>query len=1098
MIEEINNTVIKIDLQLKRFQAASVNYVLDQLYNKQRNKVLIADEVGLGKTIIAKGVIAKAVQKHKPANRPFHVVYICSNQVLAHQNIKKLNPFGKSDEALNRLIFLAKKPYFQSSGILRLSTLTPSTSFELTKSVGYSDERAIIFNLLNFYADFYNYEKAWKRIMRGNRTIKKENWNERVKRYSGNDKLRDDLPRKFKARLEQLPYNKEALFKTYDYLGNTSYKSFYHMLIALLRKLEKNPRKDAVDFSYEIIRVLRKELTKECVSYLNADLFILDEFQRFKKLLDGEDESEAADIAKAVLHNDDAKVLLLSATPFKPFTTQLDQLQGENHHEEFKKIIQYLGGSKGEELWNGFRKDQEAFFEILRHPQIALGNQTLANERRNNLEQSFKKFLSRNERLGVASDYNNMTTNDPSDKTDVSYDDVKNFIALDRLVHMLEDQKQGKRSYFGSTLEFSKSAPYPLSFLQGYKLKKHLDDNKFTAELKAHLKENKEAWIDHKKINNYEAIGFYKDQPNYPNGKFRILANECFKDNGEFLLWVPPTKPKYKLFGKYKNTADFSKILLFSGWAMAPRAIAALLSYEVERRTIGSVQLEDNQEKEEKRQYFDSPRRPSPRLVYSVKATETNFNYNMWMFNLTYPCQVFFENNVLRSLKHSEQSYAELKKLQEQKIKSLFEEFDISNQFEDKSQNTDKSWYWISAPLLDALNSNNDVSLSNIFSVEDNNEKGKGIKAHIEQLENSLSTLIKQESRLGKIPEDLFSELAEITLSSPANAATLALYNNFENHYQELESAGLFKHAYTSAEAFISLFNKPESISAVRISIEEGKEYWRKVLSYCASGSISDLLEEYLYMLKHCNSMESPDQIPEHLQDVLGVRTSWFDVDMRSRSQLYRAHKMRCHFALNYGDQKINTDSGSNRMVNIRSIFNSPFRPFVLASTSVGQEGLDFHFYCRKIFHWNLPHNAIDLEQREGRINRYKGLVIRQKLAETLTDGDVFKLGDKSLWENMFALAEKKHEQDISGIKPFWYLDEGNATIERFVPYHPLSSDNKKYEQLKTTLALYRLTFGQPRQEELVQALNGLNLNADEITSLRKSLLINLSPLKDY
>lgn len=46
--------------------------------------------------------------------------------------------------------------------------------------------------------------------------------------------------------------------------------------------------------------------------------------------------------------------------------------------------------------------------------------------------------------------------------------------------------------------------------------------------------------------------------------------------------------------------------------------------------------------------------------------------------------------------------------------------------------------------------------------------------------------------------------------------------------------------------------------------------------------------------------------------------------------------------------------------------FNSPMRPFVLATTSIGQEGLDFHNYCRVIMHWNLPSNPIDV----GRILR--------------------------------------------------------------------------------------------------------------------------------
>ena len=50
----------------------------------------------------------------------------------------------------------------------------------------------------------------------------------------------------------------------------------------------------------------------------------------------------------------------------------------------------------------------------------------------------------------------------------------------------------------------------------------------------------------------------------------------------------------------------------------------------------------------------------------------------------------------------------------------------------------------------------------------------------------------------------------------------------------------------------------------------------------------------------------------------------------------------------------------------IPDAFNSPMRPFVLATTSIGQEGLDFHNYCRVIMHWNLPSNPIDV----GRILR--------------------------------------------------------------------------------------------------------------------------------
>ena len=53
------------------------------------------------------------------------------------------------------------------------------------------------------------------------------------------------------------------------------------------------------------------------------------------------------------------------------------------------------------------------------------------------------------------------------------------------------------------------------------------------------------------------------------------------------------------------------------------------------------------------------------------------------------------------------------------------------------------------------------------------------------------------------------------------------------------------------------------------------------------------------------------------------------------------------------------------------------------ATPRVGQEGLDFHPYCYRVYHWNLPGNPVDLEQREGRIHRFKGQ-IRKAVADAI------------------------------------------------------------------------------------------------------------------
>ncbi|GMA93069.1 hypothetical protein [Homoserinibacter gongjuensis] len=59
---------------------------------------------------------------------------------------------------------------------------------------------------------------------------------------------------------------------------------------------------------------LRQSLAKAGVDTLEPDLIILDEFQRFRNLLDPES-GEAAELAHALFDHPAAKVLLLSATP---------------------------------------------------------------------------------------------------------------------------------------------------------------------------------------------------------------------------------------------------------------------------------------------------------------------------------------------------------------------------------------------------------------------------------------------------------------------------------------------------------------------------------------------------------------------------------------------------------------------------------------------------------------------------------------------------------------------------------------------------------------------------------------------------------------
>jgi len=197
---------------------------------------------------------------------------------------------------------------------------------------------------------------------------------------------------------------------------------------------------------------------------------------------------------------------------------------------------------------------------------------------------------------------------------------------------------------------------------------------------------------------------------------------------------------------------------------------------------------------------------------------------------------------------------------------------------------------------------------------------------------------------------------------------------------------------------------------------------------------------------------------------------------------------IRSHFAAAFTEDN-NKSADTKRKNAVRNAFNSPFRPFVLASTSIGQEGLDFHNYCRRVVHWNLPSNPVDIEQREGRINRYKCLAIRQNVARRY--GNIPFRGD--VWEEKFQEAVKREKKDgSSDLIPYWSLRETDdmVKIERIVPMYPFSRDVAAYERLIRILSLYRLTLGQARQEELLEYILD---NCDHIEDMRE-MFINLSP----
>ena len=67
--------------QLALFQQAAVDHVVSRFRDKQGSqRMLLADEVGLGKTIVARGVIERLLERRRS---PLTVIYLCSNAEIA-------------------------------------------------------------------------------------------------------------------------------------------------------------------------------------------------------------------------------------------------------------------------------------------------------------------------------------------------------------------------------------------------------------------------------------------------------------------------------------------------------------------------------------------------------------------------------------------------------------------------------------------------------------------------------------------------------------------------------------------------------------------------------------------------------------------------------------------------------------------------------------------------------------------------------------------------------------------------------------------------------------------------------------------------------
>ena len=128
----------------------------------------MADETGLGKSLVARGVIARTIEhlQHDDTIERINVVYVCSNADIAQQNIGRLDVTGSPHLSFaSRLTLLAKHSRRLAldsrtfTKPINLVSFTPGTSFDMGWQTGKAEERAMLFLLLERLIELAGYRR---------------------------------------------------------------------------------------------------------------------------------------------------------------------------------------------------------------------------------------------------------------------------------------------------------------------------------------------------------------------------------------------------------------------------------------------------------------------------------------------------------------------------------------------------------------------------------------------------------------------------------------------------------------------------------------------------------------------------------------------------------------------------------------------------------------------------------------------------------------------------------------------------------------------------------------------------------------------------
>lgn len=593
-----------------------------------------------------------------------------------------------------------------------------------------------------------------------------------------------------------------------------------------------------------------------------------------------------------------------------------------------------------------------------------------------------------------------------------------------------------------------------------------------------------------------------------PNPKLRELIRQFKSEEIYHHLWVRPTKAYYSVQGERRGPR---KRLIFSRWQAVPQAVSILTSLYADEMLGAS----------------DESNGDTPKLSYnSVELAPILFHPSLWLAEagLAIYGKKTCGRTSLEVLEQAIAAYLE-KELEARGIKVIDGRLDsletmaaVLHRMESRSYSElyrnsigSKFRHW--------------PKTKRVADDRDEADSESSVKSTIEAFHDTSQEEAKKVAK--KISRASLMFLTQVSLAGPGTSL-LRVCLQFDllrfgegstvHAAADCEPEKIFSAVLRTAHGPIRrFFNHSRAGLVIRKLDLKGKPtHLERSARFCARNHLSAVMDELAFLMEEDlppfekrpgdRAVELIESLGSSFRIAVG-KPVFREVHGKDRLRAHNRSVSR-HIAQAFVDERgVKDDTGKDLLRDqIRRAFNSPFWPFVLATTAVGQEGLDFHRYCSDVIHWNLPHSPAAFEQCEGRVQRYLGKAIRDAwmkdrrwdefLSACLRSGSS-SLSPSNPWTLIHKVLETEETEskvDRRGLSPQWiYEREGEfAQIRRWIFCHPFSREAVAYRRMRDSVLLYRLALGQARQDDLIRALSQQPVFRDSDPKDRRKLIRDL------